>query len=84
MVEQKQASVAKTLQEVSGLFDISTKQIRKYVNGNHIEEELKSLSGTVMEEVLTRARASVVDLVRKEDLRNSKKVNNLLLHSFGK
>jgi hypothetical protein len=84
MVEQKQTDSIKALTEVSGLFDLSTKQMKKYLTGNQIEEELKSHSRSVMEEVFVRARASVVDLVRKEDLRNSKKVNGLLAHSFGK
>ena len=84
MIERKQVDSIKALNEVSGLFDISTKQMKKYLTGNPIEEELRVLSGSVMKEVFTRARASVIDLVRTEDLRNSKKVNSLMAHSFGK
>lgn len=84
MIERKQVDSLRAMDEVSGLFDISTKQLKKYLTGNQIEEELRVLSGSVMKEVFTRARASVIDLVRTEDLRNSKKVNTLLSHSFGK
>jgi hypothetical protein len=84
-MEQKQYVVTNTFNEVMELSELSNKQIKKYLNGIQSDQvELRSLSSRLIEEVLTRMRASMCDLVQKEDFHNSKKFHHLLLNSIRK